>query len=73
MSNKGYDPAFPIPHPDRGVSQTPIGLTKREYFAIKIYAALLVCGSNTSPSTNEREDTANTAVDAADALLKALE
>ncbi len=70
MATSGSDPAFPVPVPSLGEldGRDPTGLTKREYFAVHLFEGVIA-----KLSVNcTLQDKANYAVEAADALCKAL-
>lgn len=70
MATSGSDPAFPIPAPSPGEfeGRDLTGLTKREYFAVHLFEGVIA-----KLSVNcTLQDKANYAVEAADALVKAL-
>lgn len=70
MATIGNDPAFPQSAPDGGgiLDRNSVGLTKREYFAVHLFE-----GAIAKLSVNATlQDKANYAVEAADALCKAL-
>ncbi len=69
QQTSGDDPAFPLPFPSADPSQIiPTGLTKREYFAVHLFEGVI---SRLSVNCT-LQDKANYAVEAADALCKAL-
>ena len=63
------NPDVPAPTPPSPLASTPGDLTKREYFAIHLFEAVT---ANLSLNCS-LQDKANHAVDAADALLLALQ
>lgn len=66
MDSPGEQSAFPLPA--SGEERTGRGLTKREYFAVHLFEGVIA-----KLSVNcTLQDKANYAVEAADALLKAL-
>jgi hypothetical protein len=71
MPTSGEDSAFPILPGVPGFDQTAnaVGLTKREYFAVHLFEAAI---SKLSVNCT-LQDKANYAVDAADALVRALQ
>ncbi len=70
MATSGSDPAFPVPSfsPEGGEGWQATGLTKREYFAVHLFEGVIA-----KLSVNcTLQDKANYAVEAADALCRAL-
>jgi hypothetical protein len=72
MATTGSDSAFPLPVPvpasGAGPGPVPSGLTKREYFAVHLFEGVVA-----KLSVNcTLQDKAKYAVEAADALCKAL-
>jgi hypothetical protein len=71
MPTSGDEPAFPssLPNQAEGSGGNAVGLTKREYFAVHLFEGVVA-----KLSINcTLQDKANYAVEAADALVKALE
>ncbi len=68
MATSGNDPAFPIPASSDLPEAGAVGLTKREYFAVHLFEGVIA-----KLSVNcTLQDKANYAVEAADALCRAL-
>jgi len=70
MAISGNDSAFPLPVSDESADRDASlgGLTKREYFAVHLFEAVVA-----KLSVNcSLQDKANYAVEAADALIRAL-